>query len=45
MASGSCPRNHGAEAAAPIQQPMIRGESGATDAFTRAGQSDSAVGF
>lgn len=35
VASGSCPRNHGAEAAAPIQQPMITGDSGATDAFTQ----------
>lgn len=35
MAFGSCPRDHGAEAAAPIQQPMITGESGDTDAFTQ----------
>lgn len=35
MAFGSCPRDHGAEAAAPIQQPVITGESGDTDAFTQ----------
>lgn len=31
MAFGSCPRDRGAEAAAPIRQPMITGESGDTD--------------
>lgn len=41
MAFGSCPRDRGAEAAeaaeaaAPLQQPMITGESAATDAFTQ----------
>lgn len=35
MAFGSCPGDHGAEAAAPIQQPMITGESGDTDASSQ----------
>lgn len=35
LAFGSCPRDRGAEAAAPLQQPMVTGESAATDAFTQ----------